>query len=184
MVLLQGVKYYTKRREIYGQVYKTHLLGRPTIRVIGAQNVRKILNGEHSLVTSHWPTSTRMILGEGALSLSSGVLHRKRKKVVMRAFSQEALKRYISPIQQIVQTSLAEWCNRGFLLGYPECRNLTFTIAAKVLLGFELKNGEQMNLLHTFEEMQANLFSLPINLPGSGLRKVRIVLIFLASIYS
>ena len=173
--MFQGVNYYTRRREKHGPVYKTHLLGRPTIRVIGAQNVRKILNGEHNLVTSHWPTSTRIILGEGALSLSAGLLHRKRRKVVMKAFSQEALTRYVPPIQQIVCTSLAQWCQRGFILGYPECRNLTFSIAAHVLLGFRFPEKEQMDLLHIFEEMQANLFSLPVNLPGSGLRRVCII---------
>ena len=33
-------------------MFKTHLLGRPLIRVTGAENVRKILMGEHHLVSN------------------------------------------------------------------------------------------------------------------------------------
>ena len=166
------MSYYRKRREKFGPIYKTHLLGRPTIRVYGAQNVRKILHGEHTLVTTSWPTSTRLILGEAALSLSVGASHRQRKKVVLRAFTQDCLMADVRPIQDVVQETLAGWCRQGNILGYPECRSLTFTITAKILLGFQFSEKARLELLATFYEMENNLFSLPINLPGTGLNKV------------
>lgn len=43
---LQGSGFQSSRREKYGNVFKTHLLGRPLIRVT-MENVRKILMGEH-----------------------------------------------------------------------------------------------------------------------------------------
>ena len=41
--LLQGWKFYQTRREKYGHVYKTHVLGKPTIRVWGTENIRKVM---------------------------------------------------------------------------------------------------------------------------------------------
>ena len=69
-----------KRRK-YGFIYTTHLFGRPTVRVMGADNVRRILLGEHRLVSVHWPASVRTILGAGCLSNLHDSSHKQRKKV-------------------------------------------------------------------------------------------------------
>lgn len=69
-----------KRRK-YGFIYKTHLFGRPTVRVMGAENVRHILLGEHRLVSVQWPASVRTILGLGCLSNLHNGQHKHRKKV-------------------------------------------------------------------------------------------------------
>ncbi|XP_026706892.1 cytochrome P450 26C1 isoform X3 [Athene cunicularia] len=78
--LLQGSRFHSSRRERYGNVFKTHLLGRPVVRVTGAENVRKILLGEHTLVSTQWPQSTQIILGSHTLLSSIGDLHRQRRK--------------------------------------------------------------------------------------------------------
>lgn len=72
-----------KRRK-YGFIYKTHLFGRPTVRVMGAENVRHILLGEHRLVSVQWPASVRTILGSGCLSNLHNGQHKHRKKVPPR----------------------------------------------------------------------------------------------------
>lgn len=62
-------------------MFKTHLLGRPVVRVTGAENVRKILLSEHTLVSAQWPQSTQILLGSHTLLSSTGDLHRQRRKV-------------------------------------------------------------------------------------------------------
>lgn len=66
-------------------MFKTHLLGRPVVRVTGAENIRKILLGEHTLVSTQWPQSTQIILGSHTLLGSIGDLHRQRRKVSLAA---------------------------------------------------------------------------------------------------
>lgn len=51
------------------------------MRVMGAANVRRILLGEHRLVSVHWPASVRTILGSGCLSNLHDSSHKRRKKV-------------------------------------------------------------------------------------------------------
>ncbi|GLD67904.1 cytochrome P450 26B1 [Lates japonicus] len=77
-----GSGFHASRRQKYGNVFKTHLLGRPLIRVTGAENVRKVLMGEHTLVTVDWPQSTSTLLGPNSLANSIGDIHRKRRKVI------------------------------------------------------------------------------------------------------
>lgn len=78
---MQGSRFHSSRRERYGTIFKTHLLGRPVIRVSGAENVRTILLGEHRLVRSQWPQSAHILLGSNTLLSAVGESHRQRRKV-------------------------------------------------------------------------------------------------------
>uniref|UniRef100_A0A665X9F4 Cytochrome P450 26A1 n=1 Tax=Echeneis naucrates TaxID=173247 RepID=A0A665X9F4_ECHNA len=171
-LFLQRRKFLRMKRQKYGYIYRTHLFGNPTVRVTGAEYVRQILLGEHKLVSVQWPASVRTILGSDTLSNVHGALHKAKKKAIMRAFSKGALELYIPVIQEEVQASVKEWLARdSCVLVYPEMKRLMFRIAMRILLGFEpeqIKTDEQQ-LVEAFEEMIKNLFSLPIDVPFSGL---------------
>uniref|UniRef100_A0A8C7JYV5 Cytochrome P450 26A1 n=1 Tax=Oncorhynchus kisutch TaxID=8019 RepID=A0A8C7JYV5_ONCKI len=152
-LLLQRRKFLRMKRQKYGCIYRTHLFGNPTVRVMGANNVRQILLGEHKLVAVQWPASVRTILGSDTLSNMHGTQHKNKKKV---AFSRDALEHYIPD---------------SYVLVYPEMKRLMFRIAMRILLGFDpdqIKTDEQ-ELVEAFEEMIKNLFSLPVDVPFSGL---------------
>uniref|UniRef100_A0A8C9NWL9 Cytochrome P450 family 26 subfamily C member 1 n=1 Tax=Serinus canaria TaxID=9135 RepID=A0A8C9NWL9_SERCA len=167
--LLQGSRFHSSRRERYGNVFKTHLLGRPVVRVTGAENIRKILLGEHTLVSTQWPQSTQIILGSHTLLSSTGDLHRQRRKVT---FSRAALESYLPRIQKVVSWELRGWCREpGSIAVYSSAKTLTFRIAARILLGLRLEEKQFKDLAKTFEQLVENLFSLPLNIPFSGLRK-------------
>ncbi|CAL8383960.1 unnamed protein product [Arctogadus glacialis] len=170
--LFQGSGFHASRRQKYGNVFKTHLLGRPLIRVTGAENVRKVLMGEHTLVTVDWPQSTATLLGPNSLANSIGDIHRKRRKVMAKVFSQEALGSYLPKIQQVIQESLRLWgSNPEPINVYRESQRLSFTMAVRVLLGFHVSEEEMRHLFSTFQDFVDNVFSLPIDLPFSGYRK-------------
>ncbi|KAL0179964.1 hypothetical protein M9458_025406 [Cirrhinus mrigala] len=92
----------------------------------------------------------------------------------MRAFSRDALEHYIPVIQEEVKSAIQDWLQRDTcVLVYPEMKRLMFRIAMRILLGFEpeqIKTDEQ-ELVEAFEEMIKNLFSLPIDVPFSGLAR-------------
>ncbi|XP_014821106.1 PREDICTED: cytochrome P450 26C1 [Calidris pugnax] len=170
--LLQGSRFHSSRRERYGNVFKTHLLGRPVVRVTGAENIRKILLGEHTLVSAQWPQSTQIILGSHTLLGSVGDLHRQRRKILARVFSRAALESYLPRIQKVVSWELRGWCMEpGSIAVYSSAKTLTFRIAARILLGLRLEEKQFKDLAKTFEQLVENLFSLPLNIPFSGLRK-------------
>ncbi|XP_005991616.1 cytochrome P450 26A1 [Latimeria chalumnae] len=172
-MILQRRKFLQMKRKKYGYIYKTHLFGRPTVRVMGAENVRQILLGEHRLVSVQWPASVRTILGSGCLSNLHDSQHKHRKKVIMKAFSRQALENYIPVIVEEVRSAVCQWLSSGScVLVYPEVKRLMFRIAMRILLGFEpqqTKPENELQLVEAFEEMIRNLFSLPIDVPFSGL---------------
>ncbi|KAI5932780.1 Cytochrome P450 26C1 [Manis javanica] len=151
--LVQGSRFHSSRRERYGTVFKTHLLGRPVIRVSGAENVRTILLGEHRLVRSQWPQSAHILLGSHTLLGAVGEPHRQRRKGALRR-------------------EVRSWCaSRGPVTVYEAAKALTFRMAARILLGLRLNDAQCAELARTFEQFVDNLFSLPLDVPFSGLRK-------------
>uniref|UniRef100_A0A8C1F8G9 Cytochrome P450, family 26, subfamily C, polypeptide 1 n=1 Tax=Cyprinus carpio carpio TaxID=630221 RepID=A0A8C1F8G9_CYPCA len=170
--LIQGSSFHISRREKHGNVFKTHLLGKPLIRVTGAENIRKILLGEHTLVCTQWPQSTRIILGPNTLVNSVGDLHKRKRKILAKVFSRGALEAYLSHLQDVVKSEIAKWCTEiGSVDVYTAAKSLTFRIAVRVLLGLRLEEQQITSLSKTFEQLMNNLFSLPIDTPISGLRK-------------
>ncbi|XP_056608342.1 cytochrome P450 26B1 [Triplophysa dalaica] len=168
----QGAAFHASRRQKYGNVFKTHLLGRPLIRVTGAENVRKLLMGEHSLVTVDWPQSTSTLLGPNSLANSIGDIHRKRRKIFAKVFSHESLESYLPKIQQVIQETLRVWSSNPEPINvYRESQRLSFQMAVRVLLGFRVSEEEMHSLFCTFQEFVENVFSLPIDLPFSGYRQ-------------
>ncbi|KAJ8372678.1 hypothetical protein AAFF_G00280070 [Aldrovandia affinis] len=170
--LFQGSSFHISRREKYGNVFKTHLLGRPVIRVTGAENIRKILLGEHNLVCTQWPQSTRIILGPNTLVNSIGDLHKQKRKILAKVFTRGALETYIPRLQDVVKSEISKWCSEpGSVDVYSAAKSLTFRIAVRVLLGLTMEEGRVNYLSKIFEQLMNNLFSLPIDVPMSGLRK-------------
>lgn len=171
-LILQRRKFLRMKRQKYGHIYRTHLFGNPTVRVMGADNVKHILTGEHRLVSVQWPASVRTILGSDTLSSVHGSQHKSKKKAIMRAFSRDALEQYVPVIQEEVRAAVQDWLSRDTcVLVYPEMKRLMFRIAMRVLLGFEAEQirTQEQQLVEAFEEMIRNLFSLPIDVPFSGL---------------
>ncbi|XP_007516882.1 cytochrome P450 26C1 [Erinaceus europaeus] len=170
--LVQGSRFHSSRRERYGTVFKTHLLGRPVIRVSGAENVRTILLGEHRLVRSQWPQSAHILLGSHTLLGAVGEPHRQRRRVLARAFSRTALERYVPRLQWALRREVRSWCAApGPVSVYEAAKALTFRMAALIFLGLRLEEAQCAELTRTFEQLVENLFSLPLDVPFSGLRK-------------
>ncbi|XP_032806163.2 cytochrome P450 26B1-like [Petromyzon marinus] len=171
--MVQGPGFHASRRARHGNVFKTHLLGRPVVRVTGAQHVRRILMGEHALVSACWPASTRMLLGSNTLINSAGEAHRTRRKVLSKVFSRAALESYAPGVARVVRAAVREWRARAGaeVRVYPACQALMFRVAVRVLLGLEPSPPDMATFSADFTQFVDNIFSLPVDLPFSGLRK-------------
>ncbi|XP_071091217.1 cytochrome P450 26A1-like [Haliotis cracherodii] len=166
-----GANFYRKRLKSYGGVSKTNILGNPTILVLGAKNVRKILMGETSLVASYWPQSVRTLMGEGTVSHSEGPTHKTRRKSIVKAFNHAALSSYLLESQDIFRFYINRWCRQGTVLGFEECKKLSLRFACHVLIGFQISEKELGQLIELYAVFSDGLFSIPLKIPGSGFHK-------------
>lgn len=94
-------------------------------------------------------------------------------QVLARVFSRGALERYVPRLQGALRCEVRSWCaTRGPVAVYEATKALTFRMAARILLGLRLDKAQCAELARTFEQFVENLFSLPLDVPFSGLRKV------------
>lgn len=95
-------------------------------------------------------------------------------KILAKVFSRGALESYLPRVQDVVKSEIAKWCSEpGAIDVYSAAKSMTFRIAVRVLLGLQMEEERIVYLAQTFEQLMNNLFSLPIDAPFSGLRKVR-----------
>ncbi|XQQ06378.1 MAG: cytochrome P450 [Leptolyngbya sp. IPPAS B-1204] len=152
-----------KKHQKYGDLFRTRLLGQPTVFVRGIEANRYVLINENRHFVVSWPPSTKALLGDLSLALQTGDIHQNRRKLLAQAFMPRALAGYVETIEQITQQYLDRWAQQSELVWYPELRHYTFDIACKLLAG--LNHGSQTPLGKLFEAWSAGLFSIPVALP-------------------
>jgi cytochrome P450 len=160
---LRDRDFANQRHQKYGSIFKTHLFGRPTLVMIGSEANRFLLTNENQYFSISWPDSTKTLLGPASLSVQTGGIHQKRRKLLSQAFQPRALAGYVSKMEEITRTYLHKWESMGKLTWYPELRKYTFDVACKLLIGTDAAADSHIGEL--FEEWCAGLFTIPVNLP-------------------
>lgn len=159
---LRDPNFTENRHKQYGPIFKTHLFGRPTVMLIGAEANRLLLT-ENQYFAISWPHSTKVLLGPASLSVQTGSEHQKRRKLLAQAFQPRALAGYVSTIESITRSYLHKWEQLGTLTWYPELRNYTFDVACKLLVGKD--SSSQTSLGQLFKDWCDGLFTIPLPLP-------------------
>ena len=159
----------SKRKKKYGPIFKTHILGHPTVFVIGAEANQFIFANENKYFVGTWPKSAKILLGPASLSVQGGTFHTSRRKLLSQAFKPRALASYIPTMAGITASYLEKWQGMGTLTWYPELRDYTFDIASKLLVGTD--GGSQTPLVKLFSDWVEGLFTIPLSLPWTKFGK-------------
>ncbi len=163
--------YAAQKHQQYGPVFKTRLLGNPTIFVKDNDANAFVLGRENEYFQVTWPPSTRALLGTLSLALQTGDVHRNRRKLLAQAFMPRALSGYLDAVQSITEQYADRWASQSSLTWYPELRNYTLDVACKLLVG--LDQGSQTRLGQLFETWGEGLFSIPLALPWTRFGKAK-----------
>jgi cytochrome P450 family 26 subfamily A len=191
--VIDGRRYFRSRRSKYGKIFKTHLLGRPTVVVIGPEYVRHVLHAEDDItLTQTAPGSFPRLFGQ-SLCNAHGPSHRTLQRHVLRTFNHDNLARFAVAVQRVVRSAIASWLDPNsptssssssssgsgdvVVMCVPACHQMSLDIACHVLLGLDLDSAETSTVVKLFNEFTRAAFTVPLNLPGfafhSGLKARR-----------
>lgn len=168
---LQDAQFAKKRHQQYGPIFKTSILGQPTVFVSGPEANLFVLSNENQYFVVSWPPSTKALLGPLSLALQTGTEHQKRRKLLYQAFQPRALSGYIGAMENITRGYLEKWTQMKEFAWYPELRNYTFDVAGKLLVGIDA--GSETVLGRYFETWCEGLFTVPVNLPWTKFGKAK-----------
>ena len=160
-----------KQHEKYGPMFKTRLLGQPTIFLQGPDANRFLFSQESDRFAVTWPASVKALLGPLSLALQTGGVHAQRRRLMAQAFQPRALEGYIETMEAISDRYFQQWANTATLTWYPQLRRYTFDIACKLLVG--LDDASETALGELFEIWCSGLFTFPVNLPWTSFGKAK-----------
>eukprot|EP01018_Ginkgo_biloba_P024277 Gb_26828 [translate_table: standard] len=155
-----------KRQKLYGSLFSTCLLGKPTMVSSDAEINKFVLQNEGRLFISCYPDSMRKLLGKWTISEVQGDLHKKMRSAALSIMSSTALNSdFIAHIEQCLLARMKRWDDQ-IVDVHLEAQEITFSIIANRVLG--LSPGKKIeNLKGEFNIWKKGLVSFPLNVPGT-----------------
>ncbi|OMO60806.1 Cytochrome P450 [Corchorus olitorius] len=154
----------------YGKIFKTSLMGSPTVVVNGAEANKFILSNEFKLVVSSWPSSSVQLMGRNSIMEKQGDQHRCLRGLVASCFSSSGMETLVPKICSTVQSHLEKnWHGKDTISLYRSTKLLTFTIVFECLLGINV----EPEMLDIFERVLEGAFAPPVNFPGSKFSRAK-----------
>lgn len=154
----------------YGNIFKTRLLGSPTVVVNGAEANRFFLSNEFKLVISSWPSSSVQLMGIDSIMQKQGEQHRCLRGIIASCLNSSGLEALVPKICNTVQRHLdTHWQGQDRLSLYRSAKVLTFTVVFECLLGIKVEPG----MLKTFERVLEGVFAPAIRFPGSRFSRAK-----------
>ncbi len=160
-----------QRQQQYGNIFKTHLFGRPTIVFIGADAVRFLFAHEGQRFEMTNTPSFQVLLGAKSIGVQTGNPHQILRRQLFQAFQPRALENYAVTMSEVTRRYLQKWEKMGTLTWYDELKKYTLDIACRLLVGVSTTEiiGENVDeqLEKVYETWSNGLLSIPVRFPGS-----------------
>ena len=141
------------RYERHGLVWRTHLMGRPCVTLLGPEANRFMLSTHTHLFSSRagWGKPITSLIGDG-LSLIDGPEHRRHRRMIQPAMHGAILARYFDTMHDLVVRHAATWAQQGSVKLFDGFKHLSFDIAAALMLraGAEAETRQLYEHFHLF----------------------------------
>ena len=163
--------FFGKRVQKHGKVFKTGLMGSPTVVFTGAVGNRFLMANEFKLVVSSWPKSTIDLMGSGSIMEKQGSEHRCLRGVVMACFRGALSETFVGKMSSVMERHFAShWKGESVVCVFPLTKLLTFSCVCSFFLGLE--DDEQVeDFLKLFKIVLAGSLSIPFDFPGTRYRR-------------
>ncbi|MCO5557134.1 hypothetical protein L7F22_010691 [Adiantum nelumboides] len=168
--------FFSSRLRRYGSVFKTHLVGRPTVVSMDPALTKFLLSNEEKLVHAYVPAYFKKFLGPAVYS--SGATHRAfRELAIMTIGSHAVQKLHMETVQEHLLACFSSWLQEDspssvVVDAQKHCREWVFTYSVKCFLGLEADDPVTLALMPDFFLIAAGYAAIPINLPGTKLNNV------------
>ena len=154
-----------QRMDKHGPVFRTHLLGHPTVILAGPAACELWLDEAIIQRETAFPKSLEALFGgDGILPLMDGAPHRERKQLVLHGFDAAAIASYVPELETLFARALATWSKMPEIRGIEELKKLSIEGIARTVMGMP-EGPELGELLADYDLVFKAFTGLPVNLP-------------------
>uniref|UniRef100_A0A0C9S3N6 TSA: Wollemia nobilis Ref_Wollemi_Transcript_14903_1970 transcribed RNA sequence n=1 Tax=Wollemia nobilis TaxID=56998 RepID=A0A0C9S3N6_9CONI len=161
-------EFFDSRVKKFGNVFKTSLVGHPTIVVCGPSANKLILSNENKLVVNSWPSSLIKLIGQESLSTKTGEDHKSIRAALASYISTAELQKNLDKMSSVIREHIdKKWKGKEQVKAVPLVNQLVFALAADLFFGID-DEDEQERLHHLVETVAAGCLSVAVDLPGTS----------------
>ena len=181
-MLKNGFAFVEEGARRHGPIFQAKVFGKRTAIVTGPDASGLFIDADRVQRSGGMPPHIEALFGGRALPLLDGQEHRDRKRLVMAAFSEEALATYLPTMQGLVSESIAGWSVRGERRLLGELKSLAIETVMVTMLG--ISRGPVLDaVLADYDLVGAGFASLPVPLPGTAFTRARKALARILAVY-
>lgn len=160
-----------RRYRKHGNVFRTHLLGAPTVFLIGSDALRWSFSGENKYLQQRWPYSMRRLFGAEGTNLLVGEAHKERRRGLGPHFTFSAMRSFVPTMEAITKKHLARWADQGGVLTLvPAVRAIILEIISALILSDEPVDQARLGRL-CHDWFAGLVVPVPLDLPGTAFGK-------------
>ncbi len=155
------LEYMMRQYHQYGPIFRSRLLGRELVFLMGPEANRFLLSGgmQYFSWRDGWPPTFKALLGD-SLFVQDGEEHKQKRKLIMPAFHRQALHHYLDIMQTLALQYLHSWAQSGSLHWLEQNKQLTFEIASRLLTGSET-GAQTAHLSRLFTQLTGGFIAIP-----------------------
>jgi len=157
--------FLASRRAKHGPVFKTRLLGETVVCLVGPEAVSFFYDPRYFTRVDASPPQLREILHPEAIPfLDQSAEQTKRRQLLLKAFSPEALAGYVPFLERIARRYLQSWDKKQTFMWVPELQSMCFDVANTLFAGGDPDSSDR-GTFDAFAKVSAGFLAPPIKLP-------------------
>src|SRR5207245_6543297 len=147
-----------------GPVFRIAVFGGPTACFVGPEAFALVLDDKNVARAGANPPHVEELFNPEAVPFLDGEKQRRRKRLLMQAFTPDALEDYLPAIGLIVDRFADRWSPLGRFAWVPELNRMGFAIAASLFIGAD-PQADDRGIEVAFGHFADRILSLPLRLP-------------------
>ncbi|KAL8513915.1 hypothetical protein ACS0TY_013151 [Phlomoides rotata] len=162
--------FFSTRHKRYGEIFKTHILGCPSVMLASPDAARFVLVTQAHLFKPTYPKSKEMLIGPWALFFHQGEYHMRLRKLVRASLYPDSLRKLVPGIEALTLSALTSWARAPLVNTYNEMKTLSFEVGILAVFG-HVEPHYKEELKRNYRIVDTGYNSFPTNLPGTPYRK-------------
>ncbi|KAF6143063.1 hypothetical protein GIB67_041131 [Kingdonia uniflora] len=163
----RGEDWINERILKHGPVFKTSLMGTPTVVITGQAGNKFVLGSDNDVFILTQPMTVVKVAGKYSLFQLIGPRYKFVKGAMVSFLKPESLQRYVGHLDKMVKAQvLREFKDTETIKAVDFTKKLTFDVTFTVLYGL-LDDSLKEVMLHDFNLALKALWSVPLNFPGT-----------------
>ncbi|XP_002975946.2 abscisic acid 8'-hydroxylase 1 isoform X2 [Selaginella moellendorffii] len=160
--------FFSSKQKRYGDIFKTHILGCPSVMIASPEAAKFILVSHAHLFKTTFPSSKEGIIGPHALFFHEGEYHRRLRRLVQGCFGPDVIRDLVPELETISIQALDSLDRAGGIINtFQEMKKYAFDVGVLKIFGGSLDELDKEDLKRAYQTLERGYNSFPIDIAGT-----------------